>query len=189
MAGTAEQQHQQGERRDAVPVPPARPPGSDDPGGTGGGGPGRDETETERLDRNWGELLQELRVLETGTQILTGFLLTVAFQQKFSQLNGGQVTLYLVLVSLSALATMLVLAPVSLHRTLFRQGKKGVLVAWTNRLLRISLAIVALTVVGVVVLLFDVATNFGLAVAAGVVAALALGTLWFAIPMSLRRRH
>jgi membrane protein YdbS with pleckstrin-like domain len=84
---------------------------------------------------------------------------------------------------------MLVLAPVSLHRTLFRQGKKGVLVAWTNRLLRISLAIVALTVVGVVVLLFDVATNFGLAVAAGVVAALVLGTLWFAIPMSLRRRH
>ena len=100
MAGTAEQQHQQ---KDAVPD-------------------GRDETETERLDRNWGELLQELRVLETGTQILTGFLLTVAFQQKFSQLNAGQVTLYLVLVSLSALATMLVLAPVSLHRTLFRQG-------------------------------------------------------------------
>jgi hypothetical protein len=150
---------------------------------------GRDETETERLDRNWGELLQELRVLETGTQILTGFLLTVAFQQRFSQLNQGQVTLYLVLVSLSAVATMLVLAPVSLHRTLFRQGKKGLLVAWTDRLLRISLAVVALTVVGVVVLLFDVAASLGVAIAAGVVAAVVLGSLWFALPLGLRNRR
>jgi hypothetical protein len=150
---------------------------------------GRDETETERLDRNWGELLQELRVLETGTQILTGFLLTVAFQQKFSQLNGGQVTLYLVLVSLSALATMLVLAPVSLHRTLFRQGRKATLVTWTDRLLRIALAIVALCVVGVVVLLFDVATSSGVAIAAGIVAAVVLGGLWFALPLTLSRRR
>jgi hypothetical protein len=149
---------------------------------------GRDETETERLDRNWGELLQELRVLETGTQILTGFLLTVAFQQKFSQLNSGQVTLYLVLVSLSALATMLVLAPVSLHRTLFRQGKKDVLVAWTNRLLRFSLSVVALTVVGVVVLLFDVAASLGVAVIAGIAAAAAVGVLWFALPFGLSNR-
>lgn len=150
---------------------------------------GRDETENERLDRNWGELLQELRVLETGTQILTGFLLTVAFQQRFSQLSQGQVTLYLVLVSLSAIATMLVLAPVSLHRTLFRQGKKGVLVTWTNRLLRISLGVVALTVVGVVVLLFDVATDLGVAIGAGVVAAVALGALWFALPGFLASRR
>jgi len=166
MAAMTEQQEG---RRDAVPD-------------------GRDETETERLDRNWGELLQELRVLETGTQILTGFLLTVAFQQKFSQLNGGQVTLYLVLVSLSALATALVLAPVSLHRTLFRQGKKDVLVAWTNRLLRISLTIVALTVVGVVVLLFDVAVGLGVAIVAGIVAAVAIGVLWFALPFGLSNR-
>jgi hypothetical protein len=161
---------QQDGRRDAVPD-------------------GRDETETERLDRNWGELLQELRVLETGTQILTGFLLTVAFQQKFSQLNGGQVTLYLVLVSLSAVATIVVLAPVSLHRTLFRQGKKAELVAWTNRLLRIALAVVALTVVGVVVLLFDVAASLGLAIGAGIVAAVVLGVLWFALPIGLSDRR
>src|SRR3954468_6940727 len=153
------------------------------------GDDGRNETPTQRLDRNWGELLQELRVLETGTQILTGFLLTVAFQQKFSQLNPGQVTLYLVLVSLSAIATIVVLAPVSLHRTLFRQGKKAELVAWTNRLLRIALAIVALTVVGVVVLLFDVAASTGLAIGAGIAAALVLGGLWFALPIGLSNRR
>src|SRR5919112_2806245 len=98
----------------------------------------RDETETERLDRNWGELLQELRVLETGTQILTGFLLTVAFQQRFTELNDGQVTLYIVLVSLCCLAAVLALAPVSLHRLLFRQGRKDALVRWTDRLLRLA---------------------------------------------------
>jgi hypothetical protein len=157
--------------------------------GSDGGAPGRDESEADRLDRNWGELLQELRVLETGTQILTGFLLTVAFQQKFSQLNGGQVTLYLVLVSLSALATMLVLAPVSLHRTLFRQGRKGTLVTWTDRLLRIALAIVALTVVGVVVLLFDVATSLGVAIGAGTVAAIVIGGMWFVLPTGLSGRR
>jgi len=153
------------------------------------GDDGRNETPTQRLDRNWGELLQELRVLETGTQILTGFLLTVAFQQKFSQLNPGQVTLYLVLVSLSAVATIVVLAPVSLHRTLFRQGKKAELVAWTNRLLRIALAVVALTVVGVVVLLFDVASSTGVAIVAGIAVAVLLGGLWFALPIGLSNRR
>src|SRR3954462_15863782 len=153
------------------------------------GDDGRNETPTQRLDRNWGELLQELRVLETGTQILTGFLLTVAFQQKFSQLNPGQVTLYLVLVSLSAVATIVVLAPVSLHRTLFRQGKKAELVAWTNRLLRVALAVVALTVVGVVVLLFDVASSTGVAIVAGVLAAVWLGGLCFALPIGLSTRR
>src|SRR3954454_6172860 len=153
------------------------------------GDDGRNETPTQRLDRNWGELLQELRVLETGTQILTGFLLTVAFQQKFSQLNPGQVTLYLVLVSLSAVATIVVLAPVSLHRTLFRQGKKAELVAWTNRLLRAALAVVALTVVGVVVLLFDVAAGLGLGIGAGLGPAVVLAGLWLALPLGLVRRR
>ena len=149
----------------------------------------RNETETERLDRNWGELLQELRVLETGTQILTGFLLTVAFQPRFEELNDGQVRLYILLVSLSALAAMLALAPVSLHRMLFRQGRKDALVRWTDRLLRIALTVVALTIVGVVVLLFDVTTDLTVAIAGGVVAALVLAGLWLALPLGLARQQ
>jgi len=149
----------------------------------------RDETETERLDRNWGELLQELRVLETGTQILTGFLLTVAFQQRFKDLNDGQVALYIVLVSLSALSAVLALAPVSLHRLLFRQGRKDALVRWTDRLLRIALTVVALTIVGVVVLLFDVTTDLTIAIVGGVVAAIVLAALWLALPLGLSRQQ
>ena len=155
----------------------------------GGQGDGRDETETERLDRNWGELLQELRVLETGTQILTGFLLTVAFQQRFKELSDGQVALYIVLVSLCCLAAVLSLAPVSLHRLLFRQGRKDALVRWTNRLLQVALTVVALTIVGVVVLLFDVTTDFTIAVVGGVVAAIVLAGLWLALPLGLSRQQ
>ncbi|MBN9194503.1 MAG: sodium:proton antiporter, partial [Microbacterium sp.] len=61
-------------------------------------GDGRDETEAERLDRNWDEILQETRVVQTGTQILTGFLLAIAFQQRFEDLDGYQIAVYLVLV-------------------------------------------------------------------------------------------
>ena len=149
----------------------------------------RDETETERLDRNWGELLQELRVLETGTQILTGFLLTVAFQQRFKELSSGQVTLYVVLVSLCCLAAVLSLAPVSLHRLLFRQGRKDMIVRWTDRLLRTALTVVALTIVGVVVLLFDVATDLPIAIVGGLVTAIVLVALWLALPLSLSRQQ
>ena len=108
-------------------------------------GDGRDETEAERLDRNWTEMLQELRVTQTGTQILTGFLLTIPFQQRFSELDEVQRTIYLVLVAFAVLATILALAPVSLHRALFRQGAKTEIVRIANRLLIGALVAVAIT--------------------------------------------
>ena len=101
-------------------------------------GDGRDETEAERLDRNWTELLQELRVTQTGTQILTGFLLTIPFQQRFTELGPAQLAIYLVLVVFAVLATILALAPVSLHRALFRTGAKSRIVRLANRLDRKS---------------------------------------------------
>jgi len=92
------------------------------------GSGGRAETPDERYDRNWGELLQELRVLQTGTQILTGFLLAIAFQSGFPELSEGQRAMYLVLVVLSGMSAVLALAPVSLHRFLFRHHAKAQLV-------------------------------------------------------------
>ena len=74
------------------------------------------ESETDRLERNWSELLQELRVTQTGTQILTGFLLTLAFQPRFADLDQFQIDVYLVLVILAALTTALALAPVRAAR-------------------------------------------------------------------------
>src|SRR5688572_32891834 len=81
---------------------------------------GRDETLNERMDRNWNEILQELRVTQTGTQIFTGFLLTIAFQSRFSELTHSQVRVYLTLVTAAVLTTALGLAPVHFHRGLLR---------------------------------------------------------------------
>jgi uncharacterized protein DUF6328 len=77
------------------------------------------------VDRNWNELLQELRVTQTGLQILTGFLVTLPFQQRFSGLGSRQVLLYLVTLEVAIVATVLVLAPASLHRLLFRQQERS----------------------------------------------------------------
>jgi hypothetical protein len=148
---------------------------------------GRDETEAERLDRNWNALLQELRVLETGTQILTGFLLTVAFQQTFSKLDRTEVVTYLITVSLAALATVLVLAPVPLHRGLFRQHRMDVLVHWTDRILRVALAVAGLAIVGVSVLVFHVAAGATAGLLAGGVTFVVTAALWLVLPALLRR--
>ena len=78
----------------------------------------RNESAVEKLDRNWMELLQELRVLQTGVQILAGFLLTLPFQSRFETLDDYQTTLYLANVALAALTTALILLPVSVHRRL-----------------------------------------------------------------------
>ena len=86
---------------------------------------GRDETPNERSDRHWNDILQELRVALTGTQLIGGFLLAVAFQQRFTELDAYQLTLYLTLVALAGLATVVGLAPVTLHRTLFGRRVKG----------------------------------------------------------------
>jgi hypothetical protein len=83
---------------------------------------GRDESRAERMDRNWSELLQELRVPQTGVQLLAGFLLTLPFQARFVTLDDYQIRLYLANVVLAALTTATILLPVSVHRRLFRQG-------------------------------------------------------------------
>ena len=147
------------------------------------------ESEAERLDRNWNEILQELRVIQTGTQILTGFLLALAFQERFAELDSYQVTTYLVLVGMAAVATLLALSPVSLHRALFRQQAKQRLVRLANVLLKLTLGAVALTLTGTSMLIFDVVAGrtAGLIAAA---AALGLAVLaWLVLPLAVQRRH
>jgi hypothetical protein len=116
---------------------------------------GRDETLNQRMDRNWNEILQELRVTQTGTQIFTGFLLTIAFQQRFGDLTTFQIRVYLVLVVAAVFTTALGLAPVNLHRSLFRKGAKMVIVQTAHIILRITLVGVAVMLIGTVLLIFD----------------------------------
>jgi hypothetical protein len=151
-------------------------------------GDGRQETPAERSDRHWAELLQELRVLQTGTQILTGFLLTLAFQQRFASLDAGQVALYLVLVVVAILATILGLAPVALHRSLFRRRLKEQLVETAHVLMLVTLGLVALVFAGTAALIFDVVIGPAAAAVAAVAALVVVAGLWIALPGALRRR-
>jgi len=150
---------------------------------------GRDETESERTDRNWTEILQELRVIQTGTQILTGFLLTLAFQQRFTDLDAYQVDTYLTLVVVAAVATALALAPVALHRALFRHRAKGEIVRIANRMLKATLAAVGLTLTGTAMLIFDVVVGRTAGVVAGIVALIIVGLAWVALPAAIRRNY
>jgi hypothetical protein len=150
---------------------------------------GRTETPNERADRNWNELLQELRVMQTGVQILTGFLLTLPFQPRFADLDDYQRTVYLVLVVTSVVATALIVAPVSVHRSLFRKQMKRHIVTLADRLTRVALAVLALVMTGASLLVFDVVVGRteGIVVGASVLVVLAL--VWVVLPEVLRRRQ
>ena len=94
----------------------------------------RSETATERLDRNWSSLLQELRVTQTGVQLLTGFLLTLPFQQRFDRLDALMRAVYVATVTCSIAATIALVSPVAMHRLLFRQRRLNQLVSGAHRL-------------------------------------------------------
>lgn len=151
-------------------------------------GDGRDESPSERADRNWIEVLQELRVMQTGTQILTGFLLALAFQPAFSDLDSGQRTIYLALIVLSALSSIVALAPVALHRMLFRHRAKTMVVAYGHAGLITALAAVSVLLVGVVGFVFDVVVDRQAAVIAVIALALVTLGLWVVAPAAIRAR-
>ena len=150
------------------------------------GDQGDHETQKERLTRNFNELLQELRVTQTGVQILTGFLLTVPFTQRFPQLDNIQRDGYLAILVGAVLATGFIIAPVAIHRTLFRQGQKEWVVNTANWSARAGLLFLALTTAGVVWLVFDVVIGRGAAITAGIVALVFFTLLWAVLPLAKR---
>jgi hypothetical protein len=117
-----------------------------------------------------------------------GFLLTLPFQQRFQGLDQFQTTLYISLVLLAALATALGLAPVSLHRTLFRRHEKAVTVAAGDRILRVMLAAIALLTAGVAAFVIDVVVNRVFGIIVGLLLLAILFVLLVLIPALLRSR-
>jgi len=129
--------------------------------------PERHESEAEREDRKYDDLLQELRVIQTSAQLTAGFLLTLPFQQRFSDLSRGQEWFYLVLVVLAALVTAVVLSPVATHRQLSGRRVKGRLVEAAHVFVSVALALLALLATGIVVFVFDVIVDLDTALAVG----------------------
>ena len=148
----------------------------------------RHETEAERADRNFEELLQELRVAQTGVQILFAFLLGLVFTTRFTELDPFEVGIYVAALVLSATAAGVLLAPVMHHRLLFRRRLKTEVVRVTHRYAVAGLALVLLALLGSVHLAVSLAIGRG---TGWIVAALGVGlaSLWFLVPLVDRWRH
>lgn len=147
----------------------------------------RGEQPEQRADRNFVELLQELRVLQTGVQILFALLLTVAFTETFERADSFQRIVYVLTLVCCALSTALLMAPVAYHRALFQRGRKADLVAAAHRLLQAGMVVLAAAVIGSLLLVIDQVAGrvTGLLVAPLLGAVFLL--LWFVLPGRTRR--
>ncbi|MBL0885147.1 DUF6328 family protein [Myceligenerans indicum] len=141
----------------------------------------------EQLIRNWQELLQELRVMQTGVQILTGFLLTVPFSARFETLETHQRALYLGVLVGAVLTTCVIVAPVAFHRVLFRRRKRAWLVRMADLCARLGLALLGIVSAAVMLLVFDVVVGPVAAWTAAGGVGLVFVVLWFVVPHLARR--
>ncbi|MGV9653381.1 DUF6328 family protein [Streptomyces sp. NPDC003554] len=147
----------------------------------------RNETPLERADRNFAELLQELRVVQTGVQILFAFLLTLAFTQRFPSLDTTQRATYVSTLLLSMLAAALFMAPAALHRTLFQQHAKQAIVRISSRLAAAGLVVLTLAFTGSVLLVVDVSLDRTAGIAASAGTFVACAALWWVLPRLVQR--
>src|SRR5215213_2219686 len=134
---------------------------------------GRDETQLERCDRNLVELLQEVRVVQTGVQVLFAFLLTAPLAARFPELSSFQRYDYFVTLLAAGAAAVLLIAPTAYHRILFRCGDKEHLVIVANRFTLAGLTCVALSMIGALLLVTDLMFDGGVVVVTVAVAGVA----------------
>ncbi|MEV0360837.1 DUF6328 family protein [Nocardia sp. NPDC050697] len=160
---------------------------TEDPQGDAWNWQARGETATERLDRNFGQLLQELRVLQTGVQLLTGLLLILPFQDGFEDLGGAERGIYLAAVTFAMAATVVLVAPVSWHRVLFRRRRLEEVVTAAHRCALTGLLLLGLALTAVVVLIVAAVIGMVAAALAGAVTGLLFLTVWLLVPLRYRR--
>ncbi len=160
-----------------------------DDGAAQGMGDSRSETADERADRQWAELLQEVRVAQTGVQILFGFLLTVVFTPRFADLGDTDRAIYLATVLLGAFTTGALIGPVSFHRIVSGRRIKPQAVTWASRLTFTGLVLLLCTLTTALLLILRVALHNSLA--PWLVTAVVAWYLvcWFALPLWAARRH
>ena len=147
-----------------------------------------EESTQRRLARNLNELLQEIRVAQAGVQILFGFLLSIAFTQRYTEVGALAQATHLITVLFAAGAVAMLTAPVAWHRVLFRRGRREEIVAVADRFALIGLACLALAMTGTVLLLAMVVIGGAAAAVCGAVAAIGFAVLWFLLPYRRRGR-
>jgi hypothetical protein len=149
---------------------------------------GRDETEDTRLDRNLGELLQELRVALPGVQVLFAFLLAVPFQSNFTGISSFDEKVYFVTLLCTAVSAALLISPTAFHRMTFRRQQKRRLVFIANRMAIAGLGFLALAMTGAIMLITDVLFGAVATAITSAAAALMFVVLWYVLPLRRRLR-
>jgi hypothetical protein len=152
------------------------------------GAPGRNETALERCDRNLVELLQEVRVVQTGVQVLFAFLLTAPLAARFGELSGFQRTVYFASLLAAGAAAVLLITPTAYHRVLFRLGDKEHLVHVANRLTLWGLGFVGIAMLGALIFVTDLLFGSATTIAVGAIASAGCAWCWFAAPLRRRAR-
>jgi len=147
----------------------------------------RDETPAERVDRNFSELLGELRIALPGVQVLFAFLLTVPFAQGFPQLTGFERGIYFAVLLLTALASALLIAPTAYHRMQFRRSRRVEIRFFANRAAVLGLGALALAMTGAILLITEFLFGVAAAIPIGAATALLFGSLWYLLPLSRGR--
>lgn len=151
-------------------------------------GPQRSETPDERADRNFTELLQELRVAQTGVQILFAFLLTLGFSSRFEEVDTFGLVVYVCALMFCAGATAMLIGPVAVHRKLFGRGLKPGLVEVTARLSRIGLALLLLAVSCSLLFALDIVLMRWLALTLTGGLVVLFVAVWYVLPNLVLRR-
>jgi hypothetical protein len=146
------------------------------------------ESEKQRLNRELIELLNELRVVLPGVQVLFAFLLAVPFQQRFAQVTDFQRDVYFGTLCGALVASALLIAPSAYHRLNFRGHEKEAIIRASNRLAIAGLAVLGLAMVGVIVLISDVLFGTAATVVAGILATGVFTLLWAVLPLRQRGR-
>ncbi|OKJ17284.1 DUF6328 family protein [Kitasatospora sp. CB01950] len=147
-----------------------------------------EESSQARADRRLVEMLQELRVLQTGVQIVFAFLLGVAFTPRFTTLDHVRQDLYVVVLLLSVVAAGVFATPVALHRGLYHHPDRARIVKVSRRIAQLGLILLAMALTGAVLLVLSVVLGFPAAVPIAAVIALLFTGLWFVLPWAVRRR-
>lgn len=150
---------------------------------------GRDETEEERLDRNLGELLQELRVALPGVQVLFAFLLAVPFQQNFTTISEFEKKVYFATLLLTALSAALLIAPSAYHRITFRYQQKHRLVFISNRLAIAGLISLALAMTCAILLITHLLFGATATIVTTVCVVAVFVVLWAVLPLKRRLKY
>jgi hypothetical protein len=162
---------------------------SSTPGGGGGPKPASSgEDPDERLNRELIELLNELRVMLPGVQVLFAFLLTVPFSSRYQALTDRQQAIYFATFVCTTIATGLFMTPTAYHRIRFRQGDKERILRTSNRFMIVGIGFLAIAITLAFVLISDLLFGLGVAITLGAAVLVFLGWAWFAIPLSRRVR-